>query len=234
MIVSRAGSKAARGDYSAMDWVESSAGIIQSMEYCGSNFEISGLRHLINLNGPCVIVGNHMSTLETFALPCMVQPHKDLTFVVKDSLLRYPWFGHVLKSRDPIVVNRASLRADLEAMLKGGAERLEQGRSIVVFPQGSRAQQVDPKHFNSIGVKIARRSKVPVIPLALRTDSWGTGKKIKDFGAIRPHLGVRFKFGPPLGADGEVKNVQAEVLHFILDNLRVWGLQQPALTDSAD
>ena len=35
------------------------------------------------LDGPAVIVGNHMSTLETFALPGLVVPFKPLTFVVK-------------------------------------------------------------------------------------------------------------------------------------------------------
>jgi len=37
------------------------------------------------LPSACVFIGNHMSILETFVLPCLIQPHRDVTFVVKES-----------------------------------------------------------------------------------------------------------------------------------------------------
>ncbi|MCL1889495.1 MAG: 1-acyl-sn-glycerol-3-phosphate acyltransferase [Desulfovibrionaceae bacterium] len=228
MIVRLGGAKAAADDYNAEDWIVGSAGIVRALEYCGGIFEISGMENFINLPGPCVFVGNHMSTLETFVLPCLIQPHRDVTFVVKESLLRYPWFGHLLGSRDPIKVARKDPRADLAAMLQGGAERLAEGRSLIVFPQGSRSALVEPEHFNSIGVKIAKRAGVPAIPVAVRTDAWGNGNIFKDFGAIRPELGIHFKFGPAMEISGNGKAAHQEILRFIQNNLTAWGLQQPA------
>ncbi|MDR2050800.1 MAG: 1-acyl-sn-glycerol-3-phosphate acyltransferase [Deltaproteobacteria bacterium] len=227
LVVRAAGAKAARGEYTAEDWIGSSLETLRALEYCGVVLEIRGLEHLAHLNGPCVVVSNHMSTLETFILPCVIQPHKDVTFVIKEDLLKYPWFGNVLRARDPITVGRADPRADLNSMLKGGAERLGAGISIIVFPQGSRGPSFDPRHFNSVGVKIARKAGVPVLPLALRSDAWGVGKIVKDFGPIRPQLRVRFKFGPPLSVAGNGKEEHATVLRFIQDNLASWGIDAP-------
>lgn len=225
--VRRAGKLALKGDYTAEEWTQSSYEILRGMEQCGTVFHISGMENFQEVDGPCVFVGNHMSTLETFVLPCLIQPHKEVTFVVKDSLLKYPWFGPVLAARDPIVVTRKDLRADLGAMLQGGPERLAAGRSIIVFPQGSRGKILDPQHFNSIGVKMAKKAGVPVIPVALRTDAWGTGRLIKDFGPIRPSLGAYFKFGKAIEVSGNGKAEHAAVLEFIQQNLAGWGL--PAL-----
>lgn len=222
--VRRAGSLAHRGRYSAEEWVQSSYEIIRGMEKCGTVFHISGMKNFIDVDGPCVFVGNHMSTLETFVLPCLIQPHKDVTYVVKDSLLKYPYFGPVLAAREPIVVTRKDLRGDLAAMLQGGPERLAAGRSIIVFPQSSRSVELDPQHFNSIGVKMAKKAGVPVIPVALRTDSWGTGKRMKDFGPIRPELGAHFKFGEPMSISGNGKTEHAAIVEFIQKNLEDWGL----------
>lgn len=226
--VRRAGKMSVKGTYTGDEWAQSSYEIIRGMEKCGTTFYISGMDNFKKLDGPCVFVGNHMSTLETFALPCMIQPHKEVTFVVKESLLKYPYFGPVLASRDPIVVTRKDLRSDLGAMLNGGAERLAAGRSIIVFPQSSRSVIMDPQQFNSIGVKIAKKAGVPVVPVALRTDSWGTGRMVKDFGPIRPSIGAHFKFGEPLQISGNGKAEHAAVVEFIQKHLAQWGL--PALT----
>lgn len=222
--IRRAGALAKKGKYPSSEWTQSSYEILRGMEKCGTSFHISGMDNFKQVDGPCVFVGNHMSTLETFVLPCLIQPHKEVTFVVKDSLLKYPFFGPVLASRDPIVVSRKDLRADLTAMLEGGPERLANGRSLIVFPQGSRSMELDPQHFNSIGVKMAKKAGVPVIPVALRTDAWGTGKKNKDFGPIRPQIGAYFKFGEPLEITGNGKAEHAAVVEFIQKNLAEWGI----------
>ena len=49
-----------------------------------------GLEIVQRLASPCVFIGNHMSILETFVLPCLIVPHRNVTFVVKESLITYP------------------------------------------------------------------------------------------------------------------------------------------------
>lgn len=232
-VVVRAGSKAHKKQYSAADWVESSVETVSSIEKSGVRVSIEGLQHIRALEGPCVFIGNHMSTLETFALPSIIQPFKDVTFVVKESLLNYPFFGAVLASRDPIVVGRTNPRQDLTAVLEGGKERLERGRSIIVFPQSTRSSNFDLNYFNSIGVKLARRAGVPVLPIAIKTDAWTMGRFLKDFGPVDNKKDVHFRFGPPLTIVGNGKKEHDEVCAFISAALQQWGVQTIALAAAA-
>jgi len=126
-IVFRASRLARQGRYGDDQWVESSQGIIRVMESVGMQLTVEGLEHLRGLDGPVVFVGNHMSTLETFVLPSIIQPVRPVTFVVKESLLTYPVFGPVMRSRNPVAVGRSNPREDLKAVLEGGQERLARG-----------------------------------------------------------------------------------------------------------
>ena len=214
--------KARRGECDDVAWVRESAAVARALESVGCVLRVEGLDRLAAVQGPCVFVANHMSTLETFVLPSIIRPRRSVTFVVKRSLTTMPGFGHVMRSRDPIVVDRVNPRADLAAVLDGGAERLARGVSIVVFPQSTRALRFDPARFNTIGVKLARRAGVPLVPLAVKTDAWGQGRLIKDFGAIQPELPVHFRFGEPLRVDGPGKAEHAAVCAFIGAALEEW------------
>lgn len=85
--------------------------------------------------------------------------------MVKQCFLDYPVFKHVMRARKPIAVTQTNPRLDLKTMLADGAECLTQGTSIIVFPQGARWGDVYLAQFNTIGVKLAQRSNVPIIPL---------------------------------------------------------------------
>ena len=222
-IIIRAGAKAKRGRYDDAEWQQSSLTTLRALELAGVRFDISGLEHVAAVDGPCVFIGNHMSTLETFVLPVILLPFRKFTFVVKQSLMDYPVFGHVMRSRDPIAVGRTNPREDLKAVLEGGAERLGKGISLVIFPQTTRVPEFDPKEFNTIGIKLAKRADVPVIPFALKTDAWGNGRLVKDFGRIDPSRTAYFAFGSPLRVAQQGAAEYQEIIRFIVANLRAWG-----------
>jgi 1-acyl-sn-glycerol-3-phosphate acyltransferase len=141
---------------------------------------------------------------------------------VKESLIDYPFFRHVMRSRKPIVVGRANPRQDLRTVLQEGQKLLKGNVSVVIFPQTTRSVDFEPSNFNTLGVKLAARAKVPVIPIALKTDAWGLGHKLKDFGKIRPDKTVHICFGEPLRVHGSGKEEHRIVVDFIMAKLKDW------------
>ena len=219
MIVLKASRLCKKGAYTNDAWIQSSLNSIKALESVGGRFEIQNLAIPRELESSCVFVSNHMSILETFVLPCLIQPYRDVTFVVKESLLSFPFFKHVMQNRNPIVVGRANPREDLRTVLEEGQNRLNANISIIIFPQTTRSINFDPKKFNSLGVKLAKRCQVPVIPLALKTDAWGQGGKFKDFGKIRPDKSVQITFSDPLLVKGSGKEEHKFIVDFIAKRL---------------
>jgi len=222
-IVFHGSQLAQKGLYDNKAWTISSIGILRAMERIGTFFEITGLENIEKLDTPCVYIGNHMSTLETFILPNILVPYRNVTFVVKKSLIEFPVFKHIMISRDPVVVGRENPREDLTVVLKEGEKRLREGTSIVIFPQKTRTIKFNPEEFNTIGIKLARRAGVPIVPLAVKTDAWGQGKLIKDFGKIDPRKNVHFSFGEPMQIQGRGNEEHQRVINFISDKLAEWN-----------
>ncbi len=222
-IVWRASAKAKRGRYDDRAWSISSLHTLQALEAAAVRFDISGLDHVQAIKRPCVFIANHMSTLETFVLPVILLGYTRVTFVVKQSLIDYPVFGHVMRSRDPIAVGRANPREDLRAVLDGGSERLGRGLSMVIFPQTTRTPRFHPADFNSIGIKLAKKADAPIIPVALKTDAWGNGRVLKECGKIDPSKEVHFAFGPPLRVQDRGNREHEAIIGFIRGKLLEWG-----------
>jgi len=192
-------------------------------EALGGQVEVEGLEYLANTPGPVVIVGNHMSSLETILLPGFILPFKDVAFVVKKSLRTHFAFGPIMRAVKHIAVGRDNPREDLKLVLNEGLEFLRQGTTVVIFPQATRSVEFDVEGFNTLGAKLAARAGVPVIPLALKTDFMANGKWIKDAGYIYPERPIHIAFGAPIKVDTSGREAHAEVVNFVITHLKSWG-----------
>ena len=216
--------KAKRGLYGYPEWIHASQGILRAAEHVGTRINIEGLDNIRGLDRPCVFIGNHMSTLETFLLPMLIGAHMDVTFIVKQSLITFPVFKHVMISRNPIVVGRANPREDLAIVMNEGTQKLQDGTSIIVFPQRTRATQFSPEEFNTIGVKLAKKAGVPVVPIALKTNAWGTGKGslLRDFGPFDPTQEVHIAFDKMIEIKNKGQEEHQHIIQFITEKLDSW------------
>lgn len=203
--------------------MESSFEVFKSLEAIGVRIVISGIENIKPEAGPVVIVGNHMSMMETLILPVILQPIRDVTFVVKKSLLSYPVFQHVMRSRNPVAVTRTHPREDFKIVMSEGVERLKNGTSVIVFPQTTRSHSFDPEQMSSIAMKLAKKAQVPIVPLALKTDAWRNGKSFKDFGTLDLEKTAYFSFGKPMNVEGKGDIEQATVNAFIVEKLEEWS-----------
>ena len=120
------------------------------------------------------------------------------------------------------MVGRTDPRKDLEAVMNGGVDLLKNGISIVIFPQSTRSVEFNPEEFNSLGVKLARKAGVEVVPIALKTDFWGNGKLIRELGPIDHHKQIHIKFGEPMQITGNGKEENQRIIDFIKSSLQEW------------
>jgi 1-acyl-sn-glycerol-3-phosphate acyltransferase len=221
--VVRARSLAVKNLYNRTAWSASSHRILQLIEGCGGRFHLRGLDNLRSLTGPVVFISNHMSMLETFVFPCIIAPLMEVTFVVKESLVKHFLFGPVMKSRDPVVVTRKDPREDFQTVMNKGKELLSKGTSIIIFPQSTRMAEFDPEGFNSLGVKLAKAAEVHVLPVAIKTDFWENGTFLKDLGPVSRHKPIHMVFGKHMKIMGSGKDEHKQIVEFIVNNLHHWG-----------
>lgn len=222
-IFCRSGYLGKRGLLDKDAQIRLSCGNVRLLESCGSKVHVIGREHLRALNGrPAVLMGNHMSLLETGMLHAAAREYVDFAFVVKASLLKIPYFKDILYSIGNIAVTRDNPREDLKCVLTKGKELLQSGKSLIVFPQSTRTAQFRPEHFNSIGIKIARSAGVPVVPFALKTDFLSQGKVLRDLGPIHPGRQVWIEFAPAMELTGNGQEQLQWTIDFIQSRLKQW------------
>lgn len=219
-VVLRHWQAARQGRFTPQRWQQAAAEVFDIVERSGGRFHISGLQQLRATDSPVVFVANHMSTLETLVPPAFIYPHKLPVYVIKQQLLDVPLFGAYLS--DCITVSRTSPAEDFKQVMHKGAAAISRGTSVLIFPQATRTADLEPDKFNTLGVKLARKAGVPIIPIALKTDFWGVGRLVKDFGPLHSDRTIYFEFGPPLGVTGTGKAEHEHIVRFISERLAQW------------
>ena len=204
-------------------WGPNGVEVVRAVERTGGRVVVEGFGRLRGAALPAVFVSNHVSSLETYLATPLLLPFTTFTYVLKKSRLSYPVLGRVIRALDPVPVGRKSPMEDLRDVLQHGTETLRRGRSVLVFPQGTRQRLFDPPAFNSIGAKLARRAGVPVVPLCLATDFVRIGEWQRDlFSTVHPESTVRVACGEPVPPDVPQAEVQRRCIDFITSTLARW------------
>jgi len=86
--------------------------------------------------------------------------------VLKRELLLVPFFGWGLALLDPIAIDRGAGRKAVQQIIEQGRQRLESGRWVVVFPEGTRMAAGHHRRFGIGGAALAAGTGHPVVPVA--------------------------------------------------------------------
>ena len=207
-------------------WALSCFRTFQKAEKFGIKVTADGWGNRNGYTGPVVYLCNHMSTLETIMLPPVLLTYGPFNVFVKASLSRLPALTRAAAHMGLIPLGRKSPREDLMQVFKEGVARIQEGHSILIFPQGSRERVFSRRLYSSIGAKLAEKAGVPVMPIAVKTDCEPTrpgGKGwFKDFGTVDPSKEIRLRCGPPI--TGTAKEMHQKVFDWIKAQLEEWGL----------
>lgn len=128
---------------------------------CGVNYEVKGLENIPD--GPAVYLSNHQSSWETLLFYRLIFP---MSPILKKELLKIPFWGWALWLTRPIAIDRSKPREAGKSLLLQGVKRLQEGNSIVIFPEGTRSKPGEIRKFSRGGATLAEAAGVPVVPIA--------------------------------------------------------------------
>lgn len=143
----------------------------------------------VPLQGPVILASNHASFIDPPLVGAGV--HRDLNYLARETLFRFPVIGWILHSVNAVPVDRegggaAGLRAILDRLLQGGA--------IVLFPEGTRTRDGQLQKVRSgIGLTVIK-SQAPVVPVRVFGTFDAFGKHHRYPRACR----IAVKYGKPL------------------------------------
>lgn len=153
---------------------------------CGVHYEIKGLDN-IPTEHAAILMANHQSTWETLAFATIFPP---LTWVLKQELMKVPFFGWGLRLIKPVAIDRAAGRNAVDQVRNQGKERLDEGIWLVIFPEGTRVKPGVKSKYKIGGAVMAVASEYPIVPVAHNAGaSWPRHSYIKKPGTITVSIG---------------------------------------------
>jgi len=152
---------------------------------CGIDFVVEGKENIPH--GAAIVMGKHQSTWETFAFQQIFPPQ---VWVLKRELLRVPLFGWALALLDPIAINRGAGHQAVDQIVEQGGERLQGGRWVVVFPEGTRVPKGKRRKYGVGGAVLAVKTGYPVVPVAHNAGTYWPRRSARLYpGTIRVAIG---------------------------------------------
>jgi 1-acyl-sn-glycerol-3-phosphate acyltransferase len=155
----------------------------------GIRWQIKGVEHLPHYGASAVLMPKHQSTWETFFLCAFLESSP--VFVYKKQLNWIPFFGWGLKSLQWISIDRTQRLAAFEQVKLASRAVVESGRSIIMFPEGTRTAMGTQTAYKSGGTRLAIHLGVPVIPIAHNAGAlWPRRAWLKQAGLITVSIGA--------------------------------------------
>jgi 1-acyl-sn-glycerol-3-phosphate acyltransferase len=146
----------------------------------GLTHRLSGLENLPA--GPVIIASKHQSSWETLAYTLLFS---DAAIVLKRELLFIPVVGWAMARAGNIAVERGDGAAALRGLVRQAKAVITDGRSILIFPEGTRVAVGDERPYQVGTAALYRQLGVPVVPVALNSGLfWGRRQFIKRRGVI--------------------------------------------------
>jgi 1-acyl-sn-glycerol-3-phosphate acyltransferase len=169
-----------------------------------------------------LIVSNHASMAD---IPLILGSIRlNLRFVAKEELGKIPLLGWAMKGSGYVLIKRGQNREALQSLLDA-AERLKEGRSIHIFPEGTRSEDGRLLPFKRGAFIIGRKAGVPVLPVTIVGSHLITPKKSLKIrkGSVKLIIGEPIE--PAHYADAE--ELQQAVYDVISANLEKYSSSTP-------
>jgi 1-acyl-sn-glycerol-3-phosphate acyltransferase len=178
---------------------------------CGLSYEVRGREHFPDRAH--VTLWKHASAWETVAQFVIGRPQ---SLVLKRELMWIPFFGWGLAQLRMIPINRSAGTSAVNLVINAGEQRLREGLSVLVFPEGTRVAAGETRKYGVSGALLASRTGAVVVPVAHDSGYyWARRGLLKRPGVITVSV------GPPIAAAGrDAREINAEVQAWIEAEIR--------------
>jgi len=165
--------------------------------FWGVELQVFGAEHMPS-DRSYVVMSNHLSYVDIvvlfIALPVIPG------FLAKRELTRVPFLGQALRSGGHVVIDR-NKHASAMQTINDAAEQVRDGKTVLIFPEGTRGDSATIGSFKKGGFHLAKSAQVPILPVGIRgaRDIFPRGSILVRPGKIEVHIGE--SFAPELIAD---------------------------------
>jgi 1-acyl-sn-glycerol-3-phosphate acyltransferase len=129
----------------------------------GVKLEVIG-REKVPLDVPVIFMSNHQGNFDILSL--FVAIPRQFAWIAKEELFAIPVFGHSMRRAGYIPLDRSDGRRAMKS-IEAAADMIRSGRSVVVFPEGTRTPDGNLLPFKRGGFLLAARAGVPIVPLTI-------------------------------------------------------------------
>jgi 1-acyl-sn-glycerol-3-phosphate acyltransferase len=130
---------------------------------CGVKVEVKGVEH-VKRDMPVIYMSNHQSYFDIFAL--LAGMPADFKFLLKQELMKIPLLGLTMRRAGYISVNRNDSKRAIKSM-DVAAEKVRNGASLLVFPEGTRSKDGHVQEFKKGGFHMAFKAGCDLVPVAI-------------------------------------------------------------------
>jgi 1-acyl-sn-glycerol-3-phosphate acyltransferase len=176
---------------------------------CHVDYKVEGWHNIKKIKAG-IIMCKHQSAWETLYL----QSHlHDCAMITKKELLFFPFFGWALTLLGPIAINRKNSKTAMRQLVTQGKRCLDQGRWVVVFPEGTRIPYGQVGKYKLGGARLSVTTGYPIIPVAHNAGRfWPRRQFTKIPGTI--HIA----FGEPIDPQGKTPEEVLELTQTWIEN----------------
>lgn len=118
----------------------------------------------LDKNKAYIFTPNHQSAVDIFLIYGYLG--QNIKWVQKHTLRRIPFVGKASEIAGHVFVNQSSLKSMIET-IKKAKEELQEGVSMVIFPEGSRTEDGKMGRFKKGAFIIAKEMNLPIVPVTL-------------------------------------------------------------------
>ncbi len=133
------------------------------LRFCGVGVTVGGLENVDN-DEPRIYMVNHQSAFDIFTLLAFLPV--DFKFILKQELMKIPLFGWAMKRAGYIALDRGDPRKAIKSMNRA-AEKIKQGASVLIFPEGTRSEDGHLQVFKKGGFHLAIKSGCAIVPIVI-------------------------------------------------------------------